>query len=129
MDDIDDITQIALFESKTLLEESERLILKKISQPGTVAELFQRIHTAKSNMAAIPGSKSISLLMQNLETILAHRRSQKKEIEEAHVDLFLKPIELALSLIENLEKKLPSDPKLEKEVFQCVSALRLKLPK
>ncbi len=129
MDDFDDITEIAMFETRNLLEESERLILKKFSQNGTVAELFQRIHTAKSNMAAIPGSKSVSLLMQNLETILAHRRDQNREIEEKYMDLFLKPIELSLSILENLEKGGPVDPGLEKEVFQCVSALRIKLPK
>jgi len=128
MDDLDEITQIALFESRTLLEESERLISKGVSKAGTVAELFQRIHTVKSNMAAIPGSKSISLLLQNLETILSNLRNQKREIDEKHVDLFLKPIELALSLLEILSQG-KADASLEKEIFHCVSALRLKLPK
>ncbi|MEK6774270.1 MAG: hypothetical protein AABY64_10040 [Bdellovibrionota bacterium] len=79
MDEFDEITEIALSESRTLLEESEILILKRRNKPGTVAELFQRIHTAKSNMAAIPRSKSISLLLQNLESILSICEIKKKK--------------------------------------------------
>ncbi len=128
MDELDEITEIALSESRTLLEESESLILKRRNKPGTVAELFQRIHTAKSNMAAIPRSKSISVLLQNLESILSNLRDQKKEIEEEHMDIFLKPIELAIALLGQLASG-KSDANLEKEIYHCVSALRLKGPK
>lgn len=125
MDDLDEITEIALQESEQLLLEGERLLQNSAATADDIAEIFQRVHTAKSNMMVLPESKLLSLLLQNLETAFSHIRSQNQFPPDDLKDILLSAFELATNLLEKMIAK-KSVAALENEVYRCIKDLRLK---
>lgn len=125
--DLDEVLQIAKTETTELLSECERLLFQQSIDATTVAELFQRVHTAKSNIAVIPSHRLLSQLLQNLETVLALFRSGGTGIESNYVDFILKSVEMANRLVEWGPETLAPD--LEREAYRCVNSLRLNCSK
>lgn len=130
MDEFDDTRLIAIEESRSLLNECE-LILNKFVSGGSVivveivAEIFQKIHTVKSNMALIPGSKTLSLAFQNIETVFSGMRDKNIALSAEIGKLVLDIIEQSQILLESIvDNKL--NQIAEKEIIKSITTLRLK---
>lgn len=121
--DLDDVTKVAMEETKKMLEEAESILFHPLNK-DSVGDLFRKIHTSKSNMSVVPGSRTLSVLLQNFESSLSKLRDRKELIDNNRKDLFLEFIYLSLKLIDNIEIKMV-DPLLEKEVYKLITKFRL----
>ncbi len=125
MDEFEDIKELAISESRRLLEESSSLLTKGASSEHVIAEVFQKIHTVKSNVALIPQAKSLSLSLQNLETVLARLR-EKSTLQEDIASLVLNIVDLSLTHLENIQGS-KNNTEIEKEIMKSSVNLRMKM--
>ncbi len=125
MDEFEDIKELAISESRKLLEESSSLLTKVANSAEIINEVFQKIHTVKSNVALIPQAKSLSLSLQNLETVLARLREQSA-LKEDIANLVLNIVDLSLTHLENIQGS-RNNTELEKEIMKSSVNLRMRM--
>ena len=126
MDEFEDIKELAISESRRLLEESSQLLTKGVNPEQVIAEVFQKIHTVKSNVALIPQAKSLSVSLQNLETVLARLRDEKSALKEDVTSSVLNIVDLTLTHLENIQDS-KNNIELEKEIMKSSVNLRMRM--
>ncbi|RLG77007.1 MAG: hypothetical protein DRO12_03310 [Thermoprotei archaeon] len=97
-----------LSEAKDNITKLNELLLKleKVKSAELVDEIFRIVHSLKSSSAAI-GLDQLSLLMHSLEDLLTIIKEGKIDITSDIVDMLLKGIDLAESMILAFEENNP----------------------
>lgn len=121
--DIDEVTEEAIAECVTLLDGAQGLAVQMASSRSQVDEIYRKIHTVKSNVAFIPNTTALSLLIQNLESTLSKVRNQTMALSEGLIDQVLNSLSLAIEFLNTITKKQSIDL-LEPKIYKQISSLR-----
>ena len=105
-----------LSEAKDSIAKLNELLLKleKVKSLELIDEIFRIVHSLKSSSAAM-GLDQLSLLMHTLEDLLTVIREGRADVSSDIIDLLLKGVDLAESVILAFEEDRPL-PKIEKFV-------------
>lgn len=128
LDQIEQVSKVFFEESRALLEELDKLLLRIEEDPEDkelLGQLFRNVHTLKGSSGPVPGSQMFGALAHEFEALIEKFRSSAVPVSPDGTEIFMRSAWLLKAMAENLRMNRDMHPDEVSEVIETIGKFSL----